>query len=158
MSAYLRQLERLRRFRESRERLDEVMLSQRQAQLNQWNSKLRALAAASHNTRASAAHLLQEGASDQWRLLLDAGRVNEWLGQKIENHRIHSTQAVEAARADLRASRQQKRRAELLEQAARAALLYEIERKEQATADDRFAARLYRNKQGASKRDTGSLL
>ncbi len=141
MSEKLRQMERLKQVRKTRERLDEASVARAAARLREVETRLSALQEAELMKARAAICAMEAGERTQWAPL-QAVRVAFGLDcQRVEKEQAECSEELATAQKALRQSRIHTEQAAALYQNVRDALLQEEERRTQTETVDRFLAR-----------------
>jgi hypothetical protein len=141
MSDRLRQMERLKRVRETRERLDEASVARAAAQLYESEARLMELKEAELVGAREAMRVLEEGEHGEWTMSLALRKAFGLDCERVAKEREERCEGLADAQRALRASRVETEQAVVLHRDVRAALLMEEERRMQTETVDRFLAR-----------------
>jgi len=141
MSEKLRQMERLRRVRETRERLDEAAVARVSAKLHKVETRLSELQKAERAGACAVMCAMEAGRRTEWKMPLALRDAFQLDCERAERERVECIEGLAQAQELLLASRIHREQAALLYRDVRDALLEEEERRTQTETVDRFLAR-----------------
>lgn len=155
MSTALRQMERVLRVREARERMGEAAFAAEQAKVRRADAVLRRTEEAQQRAIEQAREGLIEGEWNSWWMGESEAAIAERVREKCKEVRRQAVEVAEAARLTMIAARIEAEQSRMLESAMRKTLNDERARREQAVSDDRFAARAHWNEMQVERREVG---
>jgi hypothetical protein len=137
----LRQLGRLKRLREAKERMCEAGVAREVGRLREAEARLKAVVDAEAAAVVEAQHALNDGMRGEWMLALAVREAEAKCQPFLMKVCAECGAAVDAAKKVLRVSRIETEQVSALERELRAVMELEQGRRTQAESDDRFAAR-----------------
>jgi flagellar export protein FliJ len=143
VSARGRQLGRLLALRKSLERVREAEFARARGEAEATRGELRTLARVQEHSRVNAQERLSDGDREGWWVEQSAGVLIERAREELRNVLEEREASVDATRVEFDRCRVQREQARLLHEAVLLAERKDAERREQATSDDRFAARAH---------------
>ena len=143
MKDKIRQLERLERLREARERLQQAMYVRARTRVATRDREIVACVAARDKALEQGLAGLVRGERDPWQTGRQVAALAEVVAQRLQQERIVCEQEMNSAQLLYAQSHRAVEQARLLLGRSRAALQREEERQAQAASDDRFAARAH---------------
>ncbi len=141
MKEKLRQIERVRQLRETRERMSEASVAVATAKLREAVQSLAELKNAELIVARESMRAMEAGESPEWTMSLTLRKAFGWDVGRFEKERRECEEAMLAARRELQDRRIETEQTVALRRDARAALQREEEHRAQTESVDHFSAR-----------------
>jgi len=141
MKEKLRQIERVRQLRETRERMSEASVALATRQLHEAESSLEKLGKAERAMARESIRAIETGERLEWAIALTLRKALMQDGDRFEKERRELEEAMLDAQQELKARRIETEQAVALKRDAKAALQMEEEHHTQVESMDRFLAR-----------------
>lgn len=142
MTARLKQMERLQHLRGLQEKRREAELAKATGRLRAVEAQIVEERESAHRALSMARQAMIDGERPEMMMGERLQNVSVFAMRRLEKVKVSAVNVVEIAKEELVDSRRETEQAKLLADTVRQEIRREIERREQAVSDDRFAARL----------------